>query len=520
MSDAPRRRRDGTLEVAVRPRVDLEPRVREAVPDLCALEERKSAAHVVRDAGLTERFLDRLALRVGPVQHRELAEPSGTERKRFSRDPSRLGPRVLALNDDDRLVVVAVAEVVHGPPRGDQGLVTLLRVVPDHGAGRLEHARERSVVERQAHDPGAREIVAEPKDVPHGGAAPLVDRLVIVSDDHQAVDADRPALADQKPHEPHLRRVRVLELVDQQVLEREDREQDRVTLERRARVQNEVREVAGVAGDAGRPVQPVRLCGDRFQSERVGRSLDVGPDLGVVRLQPAVAPFVDRSHHGRRLDLVGLLLTALIVAVRRYQSVGEAVVENRLGLRGFEDREGRRRQHAPFLDRPERAAQQLDAERVERADVSEPFGIDAAPRGSADPDLGGRLPCESEREHRLGRDAVVLEQAGDSRRQRLRLTGAGRGEHEQRRPAMHRDLPLLLVQAVVGHSRPPLIKPELRHGLTPESSTGTQKVTRRAHVSYITWTRRSPDCMPATTRLARSAPLGSMRREARASGGF
>ena len=69
-----------------------------------------------------------------------------------------------------------------------------------------------AVVRLQPHDLGAREVVVEAEDLPDVGAAPAVDRLVVVA--HHAHVA---VLAADEPHDLVLRVVRVLVLVDQHV---------------------------------------------------------------------------------------------------------------------------------------------------------------------------------------------------------------------------------------------------------------------------------------------------------------
>ena len=64
----------------------------------------------------------------------------------------------------------------------------------------------------KAHDLRAREVLFEVEDVADVGAAPRVDRLVVVAD-----DADVLVCAPEEAHELELRAVRVLVLVDDDV---------------------------------------------------------------------------------------------------------------------------------------------------------------------------------------------------------------------------------------------------------------------------------------------------------------
>ena len=72
----------------------------------------------------------------------------------------------------------------------------------------------RAVVLLEPGDRGAREILLEPQDVADLGAAPAVDRLVVVADAAQIA-----AALGQQPQPEILRDVGVLVFVDQQVPE-------------------------------------------------------------------------------------------------------------------------------------------------------------------------------------------------------------------------------------------------------------------------------------------------------------
>ena len=113
---------------------------------------------------------------------------------------------VVGLDHADGL---AVAELAPEP------LLDPARVVLDDGVRGIQDALRGAVVLLEAHDARIREVALEVEDVADVGAAPGVDRLVGVADDeHVAVGVGEQA------HDPVLRVVRVLVLVDQQMVER------------------------------------------------------------------------------------------------------------------------------------------------------------------------------------------------------------------------------------------------------------------------------------------------------------
>ena len=95
------------------------------------------------------------------------------------------------------------------PSPGGERLADPAAVLGDDPVGRIEHDLGRPVVLLQPDEPRAREILQELLHVAHVGAAPAVDRLVVVA--HRA-DV---AVGAEEPDELVLGAVGVLELVDQ-----------------------------------------------------------------------------------------------------------------------------------------------------------------------------------------------------------------------------------------------------------------------------------------------------------------
>src|SRR5207248_11473294 len=97
---------------------------------------------------------------------------------------------------------------------GPQLLVRATRVLLNYGVRRRQDAPRRAVVLLQLDDLRPGEVPREIEDVVHLGAAPPVDRLVVIADDAQVS-----VLLREQAQQLVLRRVRVLELVDEDVAE-------------------------------------------------------------------------------------------------------------------------------------------------------------------------------------------------------------------------------------------------------------------------------------------------------------
>ena len=155
-----------------------------------------------------EQILEHARLRVRAVEDGDLrrARAALDEGADARRDDARLVVLVLGLDHAHRL---AVAELAPEP------LLDPARVVLDDRVGRVEDALRRAVVLLQPHDARVGEVALEVEDVADVGAAPGVDRLVGVAHDH-----DVAVRVGEQPDDAVLRVVRVLVLVDEQVVER------------------------------------------------------------------------------------------------------------------------------------------------------------------------------------------------------------------------------------------------------------------------------------------------------------
>ena len=171
-------------------------------------------------------------------------------------------------------------------------------VLRDDAVGRVEHHLRRAVVLLQAHQPSAGKVLEEVLHVPHVGAPPAVDRLVVVA--HRAHVAVRAQQLDQLV----LRPVRVLELVDQDEAELGlvGAQPVRMLAEQRQRMHQEIVEVHRVGGLQRRPhgrVDVGRDLGEAVELRHPGRELRR-------RHQAVLGARDERLHRARREQLGGV----------------------------------------------------------------------------------------------------------------------------------------------------------------------------------------------------------------------
>ena len=276
----------------------------------------------------------------------------------------------------------------------------------------------RAVVALEPDHVGAREILLEAQDVADLGAAPAVDRLVVVAD-----AGDVPVLLGEQAQPEVLGDVGVLVLVDQ------DRAKAPLVVgedlgllpEQAEAVQEQIAEVAGVQRQ-----QPLLIGGVQRPRAAEREVVDVGLRHLVGRLAAVLEALDDRQQDARR--------PAPRVQVRRLDHLlhqAQLVV-------GIEDREV-----GLEADQLGVAPEQAGAERVEGA---EPQALDAVPEQQRDAldHLARRLVGEGDREHLIRPRPAGREHVGKARGEHAGLAGAGAREHQQR--------------AVVGRDRSPLLR--------------------------------------------------------------
>ncbi len=190
--------------------------VGQRVLDLGALVEARAADHLVGDRVAPELFLEHARLGVRAVEHGDVVGGEGPGRPLaphtlveqladLAGDEPRLGVLVGHFDDADRCAHAA---------RGPQVLALAAAVVGDHGVRHVEDLRGRAVVLLEADHLGVGVVALELEDVADVGAAPRVDRLVVVA--HHGEVA---ALAGQQVRDAVLGVVGVLVFVDHDVAE-------------------------------------------------------------------------------------------------------------------------------------------------------------------------------------------------------------------------------------------------------------------------------------------------------------
>ena len=158
------------------------------VADLLALVEARPADHPVGQAHGDEAFLELARLEAGAHQDGDLAQRVlvALQRLDLLADRARLLVAVPHAAQRDALALLDL---------GPQRLAEPSLVVGDQVRGGGQDVRGRAVVALQPDDGGARKILLEAQDVADLGAAPAVDRLVVVADAADVLRCPAPAAA-------------------------------------------------------------------------------------------------------------------------------------------------------------------------------------------------------------------------------------------------------------------------------------------------------------------------------------
>ena len=207
LAETPARRVVDALEGEIVVGLRDDPEIGERIANFRALVKARAADHAVGHADLDEPLLELAHLERGAHQDRHLGEEtparcSASISSPISRASSGCrGPR-------------ARVGFVAGFGAGEQRLAQPVAVMGDESGRHAEDMPGRAVVALQPDHRGVGEVALEAQDVLDLGAAPAVDRLVVVADAAQIA----PLLRDQ-PQPEILDDVGVLIFVDQDVAE-------------------------------------------------------------------------------------------------------------------------------------------------------------------------------------------------------------------------------------------------------------------------------------------------------------
>ena len=315
---------------------------------------------------------------------------------------------------------------------GAQGLAEPAFVMRDQMRGGGEDMAGGAVIALQADHLGAGEVVIEAQDVVDLGAAPAIDRLVVVADAAdvfgsrlrrvilgtilgRALGNDgcgRDAPLRQQPQPEILRDVRILILVDQNELEAALilAEHVGVLAEQPDVFEQQVAEIGGVEN-----LQALLKRLVEFQPLAVGEG---GRLAGrhLLGREPAVLPAVDQ--HGEHARRPALVVDAF--GGEQLLQQPDLVVDIENGEVGFEP------------DQFGMAAQDFHADRMEGAEPGHALDHAADDLADAVLHLARRLVGEGDGEDLAGPGAAGGEDMGDAHGEHAGLAGAGAGQHQDR----------------------------------------------------------------------------------------
>ena len=398
IADAPRGHVDDAQQARLVEAVMDQPQVGDEILDLAPLVEAHAPDQAVGDAVAHERVLDGARLRIRAVEHGDLAQRAVRHREALglARDELALLLVVVGLVLGERLAVRALRP---------EGALDVAAVVFDDRAGGVEDRLRRAVVLLQQVGGRVGEVAQEVLRIARVRRPPRVDALVRV-----AHDADVAVALGELARERVLRRVRVLELVDEDVpvLARAPRPRLLRFAEEPHGLHEQVVEVerGGVA-----QALLVALVGARDDLLEVA----FAAALEVVRALHLALRAGDGGEHGARRELARIDVQRLQHALHQRRLVGVVV----------DDVVGREADVPPVDAEPARAHRVEGAEvqlgRVLAQQIARPFAH-----------LARGLVRERDGEDAPGEDAPLLHQPGDAVGDDARLAAAGPGEDELR----------------------------------------------------------------------------------------
>ena len=318
-----------------------------------------------------------------------------------------LGKAPNPLHDETRLV-----DLVEGRVTSDRLALAVLgpevlaepsRVVGDQCVGRGQDVAARTVILLQPDDLRIRVITLKGLNIFDLRAAPAVDRLIVVADGEEVVV--RPG---QEAQPSVLDGVGVLKLVDQDM-----REASLIVPED---VRTLAQQLQGLEQKIGK-VEQTRACAlffvlaidrDHLVGEEIASAVDV------VRPQTLVLLLIDEALHltGRPTGLVEL------------HRLEDPLDQTKLVVR-IQDLELLRELRVLPVRAQKSMGESVEGADPHPADRHAEHGLDSTTH------LARCFVGEGDRQHRVGRHLLHLDQPGDAMDQDARLAGPGAGEHQQ-----------------------------------------------------------------------------------------
>ena len=416
LAEPPPRRIDDALEFEVVGRVERDLEIGGRVLDLLPLVEARAADHAIRQPERDEAILEGAHLERRAHQDGDLAQGVAP--------PLHL---LDVLADDAGLLLVVPAaldlDLAAQLAVGAQRLAEAAFVMRDQARGRAEDMAGRTVIAFEPDDLGAGKVGLEAQDVVHLGAAPAIDRLIVVADAANIAVALR-----QQPQPQILRDVGVLILVHQHIEEAllVFRQHVGVLLEQPQIFQQQIAEIGGVELLQAPLIERIELA--RFAVGE-GEALAFRHALG---RKPSVLPAVD---HGREHPRRPALLVD-ILGIEQLLQQPDLIVGIEHGERRFQ------------IDQLGMAAEDLDADGVEGAEPR--HALDHATDQLADAEfhLARGLVGEGHGENLSRPRSAQAQNMGNARRQHPCLARAGAGQHQQRAIERLDRLALLRIERV------------------------------------------------------------------------
>ena len=288
---------------------------------------------------------------------------------------------------------------------GEQRLAETTGIMGDEMRRRAKDVAGGAVIALQPDHRGAGKIALEAQDVVDLGAAPAIDRLVVIADAADIVRALR-----EQPQPEILRDIGVLILIDQYVAKAAViiRQHIRILAQQADALEQQVAEV-----DRVERLQPRLIGGIELLAAAIGKGGALASG-DLIRREPAILPAVDRVGEQARRP-------ALFVDILRLQQLlqqADLVVGVENGEAGFQP-------HQLGM-----AAQHAHADGVEGAEPRHALHLFADDGADALLHLARGLVGEGDGEDLRRPGEAERQDMGDAGSEDARLAGTGAGEHQ------------------------------------------------------------------------------------------